>query len=211
MSSEEQERNQNQLKDVELYAGSVDAWYNTKLEHDKSLLALSSAGVGVLVALLTTVGVRSAEGLVLNILALTSFLLCIGFTLWIFKHNAAYVEKVIQGTAPISDPWLAKLDTAALVTFLFGVVLTAAIGVSAAINSFTTKGATDSMSNDNKQSFRDSFNGVQKLSTETVEKSYNGAPRLVPQSPQGSAQPSGGSGAGTSNSTPAQPVNSGKK
>lgn len=210
MSPEEIQQN----KDIEFYTASVNAWYNTRLEHDKSLLTLSAGGVGVLVALLTTVGVRSAEGLVLNVLALVSFLLCITTTLFIFKQNATYVENVIQGTASTSDPWLSKLDTAALIAFLFGVLFTMAIGISSAINSFATKG--EIMSNEDKHGFRESFNGSQKLSTEVVEKSFNGAAKLVPTAPQAStpASPnSGGSGSasGTGNSSTSQSTGGGKK
>lgn len=55
-----EERN-TQEKDIQFYAASVTAWFNTRLEHDKSLLALSAGGIGLLVTLLTTVGVKSIE------------------------------------------------------------------------------------------------------------------------------------------------------
>lgn len=42
-------------KRVEYYAASVNAWFNTSLEHDKSLFTLSAGGIGLLITLLTTV------------------------------------------------------------------------------------------------------------------------------------------------------------
>src|SRR5438309_2190061 len=84
-------------KDVEFFSGSVIAWYSTRLEHDKSLLTLSAGGVGLLITLLTTVGVASAEGLVLYIAAVFAFLLCIGFVMLIFRENSAHVEAVLNG------------------------------------------------------------------------------------------------------------------
>jgi len=60
-------------KDVAFYSAAVTAWFATALELDKSILTLAAGGVGLHVTLLTTVGVRSAEGLVLYISALASF------------------------------------------------------------------------------------------------------------------------------------------
>jgi hypothetical protein len=41
------DQEQHDRKDVEHYASSVDAWYNTRLELDKSLLTLSAGGIGL--------------------------------------------------------------------------------------------------------------------------------------------------------------------
>ena len=46
-------------KKIEFYAASVAAWYESSLEHDKSLLTLSAGGIGLLITLLTTVGLGS--------------------------------------------------------------------------------------------------------------------------------------------------------
>lgn len=45
----------NDAKQVEFYSQGVAAWFNSALEHDKSLLTLSVAGIGVLLALMQTV------------------------------------------------------------------------------------------------------------------------------------------------------------
>ena len=57
-------------KRVEFYSAGLAAWYATRLEHDKSLLTLSAGGIGLLMTLMTTVGVSSAESLVLYVCAL---------------------------------------------------------------------------------------------------------------------------------------------
>lgn len=72
-------------KEVEFYAASVNAWFNTSLEHDKSLFTLSAGGIGLLLTLLTTVGLSSAESLVLYIGAILSFLSAIIAILLIFS------------------------------------------------------------------------------------------------------------------------------
>lgn len=61
------------LKDVEFYSASVTAWYNSAFEHDKSILTLSSGGIALLVTLLTTIGARSPESMVLYALAVIFF------------------------------------------------------------------------------------------------------------------------------------------
>jgi hypothetical protein len=38
-------------KEVEYYAAQVNAWLNTKFEHDKSLLTLSAGGLGLLISI----------------------------------------------------------------------------------------------------------------------------------------------------------------
>lgn len=52
------------LKTVEYYSAAVTAWFNTALEHDKSILTLAAGGIGLLITLLTTVGLSTAEALV---------------------------------------------------------------------------------------------------------------------------------------------------
>lgn len=49
------------LKTVEYYSAAVTAWFNTALEHDKSILTLAAGGIGLLITLLTTVGLSTAE------------------------------------------------------------------------------------------------------------------------------------------------------
>lgn len=49
-----------QQKSVEFYAAGINAWYNTSLEHDKSIFSLSAGGIGLLITLLTTVGLYAS-------------------------------------------------------------------------------------------------------------------------------------------------------
>lgn len=171
-------------KEVEFYAAGVTAWYNTRIEHDKSLLALSAGGIGLLITLLTTVGVSSAEGLVLYLFAMFSFLGCLGAILIIFKKNSDHIEGALKMDKPPFDPLLAKLDTIAIAAFAAGIIFSLVIGVSAAINSYTKK--EKEMANENKQKTsgtfaQDSVNGVSEL------RSFNGVNNLKPSTPQGSS------------------------
>ena len=162
-------------KHVEFYSAGLTAWYTTRLEHDKGLLTLSAGGIGLLMTLMTTVGVSSAESLVLHVSALVTFLVCLIAVLIIFKKNADHLEDVIVGTASQDDPALSRLDAVATWSFAFGVMFSVLIGISAAINSYG-KVEKKMSSSDQKQS-----------STGIAQESFNGIAKLQPASPQSSS------------------------
>ena len=83
-------------KDVEYYAAQANAWFQSSLERDKSLLSLSTAGIGVLIALLTRDGTRTPIEAVLFILALLAFTVCALVILAIFSKNQAHLEAEIH-------------------------------------------------------------------------------------------------------------------
>jgi hypothetical protein len=183
-------------QEVEFYAAGVTTWYNTRLEHDKSLLALSAGGIGLLITLLTTIGVSSAEGLVLHLLAMFSFLLCLGAILIIFKKNSKHIEDVLKtGTQPFDDPLLAKLDNIAIAAFAAGIIFSSVIGVSAAINSYSNK--EKAMANENKDKTGFSVNGVSNLKPAGENKSFNGVNTLKPSTPQVPTSSTPGAAQGT--------------
>jgi hypothetical protein len=179
----------NQQKDVEFYAASVNAWYNTSLEHDKSIFALSAGGVGLLITLLTTVGVTSTMLLWLYITAILFFLVALCSMLYIFRRNRTHVEDVLSGQTA-SDPVLDKLDLVAISSFALGAVFTAVVGISAAFNSYESKGVK--VANEKpintapvQSTLGKSFNDVGRL-----QNSFNGIGRVQPQSVGGQSTPS---------------------
>lgn len=174
-------------KEVEYYASSVNAWFNTSLEHDKSILTLAAGGIGLLITLLTTVGLLSAEALVLYVGAITSFLVALVSVLVVFRRNRTYIEQVLAGKAGGNDPMLAKADSIALWAFGVGVVFTAVIGIATAIHSYTSKEKT--MANEASKPSQtvlaqESFNNAANL-----QKSFNGASNLQPQPIASTAAP----------------------
>lgn len=185
MNSEEVE----QQKAVEFYAASVNAWYSTSLEHDKSIFALSAGGIGLLITLITTIGVSSSLLLCLYIAAIFCLLISLCTMLVIFRRNRRHVEDVLCGEAT-TDALLAKLDLVAILAFGIGGLLTAIIGIAAATNSYEngTKGMAMANEKQGKMSIRaianDSFNGVA-----TLQKSFNGVAKLQPQPVASSQSP----------------------
>lgn len=190
----ENEPDTTQLKDVEFYAANVNAWFNTRFEHDKSLLSLSAGAVGLLITLISTVGVKSVESLILYIFALACFVTCLGSLLWIFRRNAKHLEDVVTGKS-MNDELLNTLDRIAVSTFMVGVVFSSIIGITTAIQSYTEK--ANKMSEDKKTAnlviSQESFAGISAMKPQSKEQASvnnvsNMRPAQTPSVPQ--SQPS---------------------
>lgn len=183
-------------KAVAYYSAAVTAWFTTSLEHDKSLLTLSSAGIGLLLTLLTTAGLKSAEGLVLYIGAILCFTAALLAVLRVFRLNQNHIEDIISARVSGPDPALGRLDLFAITSFGVGVALTAVIGVSAAIHSFSAKekSMSDKQQPTSAAPIFDSVNGAALLQpTAPMHKSFNGAaslqpPAIPPMTPVATAQ-----------------------
>ena len=157
-------------KQVAYYSAAVTAWFTTSLEHDKSLLTLSAGGIGLHLTLLTTVGLKTAEALVLYIGAIICFVVSLLAVLRVFRANQKYIEDIIGGRTETTDPTLAKLDSVALIAFAIGVILTAIVAISAAIQSYADNGtAMTDKSQPQSQAvpLRESFNGATSLQPST--------------------------------------------
>ncbi|MDD3050575.1 MAG: hypothetical protein PHR06_05455 [Candidatus Cloacimonetes bacterium] len=82
-------------KDVEYYSNTVNAWYTTKLERDRSILIISSGGLGVLITILNFYGVKNYTEMILYFLSMFLFTVSIITMIIIFQKNAEYLEVVI--------------------------------------------------------------------------------------------------------------------
>lgn len=167
-----------QAKEVEFYAASVNAWFNTHFERDKSLLTLSTAAIGILVTLMTTVIKPDYYSLALSGLALVFFLICTFTVLKIFRDNAEHLVHVVQNEpseVEQSDKALRLLDKRASVAFFAGVVLVCILGVYNVYVSIATKEA-DAMKSSNTQKpgkptiAQDSLCGATRLSVGGISK-----------------------------------------
>lgn len=132
-----------QQKEIQYYASGVNAWFNTSLEHDRSILTLAAGGIGLLLTLLTSDRLpSSAEALVLYIGAIACFLVAIIAILFVFRRNRTHIEQVFAGKISGSDKVLEFSDSVAKWSFGVGVLFTAVIGLSAAITSYSSKEKT---------------------------------------------------------------------
>lgn len=182
-------------EDLEFYGASVNAYYSTALEHDKSLLTLSAGGIGLLITLLTTAGIENFCILLLYIFAIFFFVVCLISVLYIFNGNRAHIIKLFQdgNDDPLEEPYLLLLDKLAIWSFIIGVIFSSFIGVTTAYYQFVKR--ESSMSAEKPKTTTgiamDSYHGAQLL-----QKSFTGVQALKPtaltnncatQAPQASA------------------------
>jgi hypothetical protein len=164
-----------QEKEVQYYAAKANAWFATKLERDKTLISLSTGGIGLLVTLVTTVGASSLFILVIYLLGILSFLVCTISVVNIFNRNAVYLEKLIRNQAG-PDSLLKFLDKSAYSSFILGVTFTFVLGLSAGIDKFYQSNEVEQMSEKE----------VSKTTTVTGnyrKRSFDGAENLAPSKP----------------------------
>ena len=193
-------------KEVEFYAAKANAWFNTKLEYDKSLLVLSAGAIGLLITLLTTVGVNSFALLFVFVAAIISFVVCLAVVLAIFSRNAKHLEELISGKRT-NDPILGFLDSLSIFSFILGVILAAIIGLATATKEVINKEVTMSEKNESNQNevpLRESFNRAANIAPQgdTGKRSFDGAQNIAPpKSNTGGSSSSGASSQGQSQTT----------
>ena len=99
-----------------------EAWINTRMERDRSLLSLASLGVGLLVTLLSTVGATSFASLFIYGVTFFCFFATIVSAIIVFERNATFIETLLQGEEP-NDVWLRRLDRIMFWSFVTGIIL----------------------------------------------------------------------------------------
>jgi len=118
-------------KRIAYYSALVQAWIQTRMERDKTLCTLSAAGIGLLVTLLTTIGVHFKWEFIPYALAFLGFFVTIWCTIKIYRKNSKYIESIVKESGE-EEPSLAKLDRCAEYAFIFAAVCAGAIGFIAA-------------------------------------------------------------------------------
>jgi hypothetical protein len=122
-----------EAKNVAHYSVMLDAWIQTRMALDKSLITLSAGGIGVLVTLLTTVGVaRRPWQIYLYLASFIGFLLTIGLALMIYRKNAELIENDSRGKSS-EDLRLKLFDISAILAFCIGATFAVTIAVSSAL------------------------------------------------------------------------------
>ena len=166
-------------KQVEWYSQATGAWFSTSMEHDKSILTLSVAGIGVLIGLMQT-AIDSVCALLIYIAALVAFLTCIVLVLIIFKKNKDYILAAINDSAA-NDKLLGTLDFGTSVSFFVAVFLSAILGLSSAITTYSERSnkMTADDSNGNSHRTNDSANGCGNL--RPSNESFQGLEALKPR------------------------------
>lgn len=132
-------------RDETYYAVLLDAFVGSRMERDRSLMALSSGGIGLMVTLVSAFGARTAWEAALYAVTFLGFLACVLLTLRVFRVNADYTAVLLQrerATEP--DPQrereeerlerrLDRLDGAVIWSFRIAVCAAAILGFALAL------------------------------------------------------------------------------
>ena len=116
-------------KSVAYYAESVAAWYQTKLERDKSILTISAGAIGLMITLSCSFLTDKTFNWAVFILFLVStifFAATIVCSIIIFNKNAGYIEHVLKEETPHS---MGLYDWISWVFFILGIVVAIAYAV----------------------------------------------------------------------------------
>ena len=175
-------------KSVAYYSALVQAWIQTRMERDKTLVTLSGIAIGLMITILTTVGTNSFIELAFYFFSFIGFIVTILVSIRIYKLNSTHIEMVIKGESE-SVPELRVHDRIAEAGFILGASLLIIIGIMAAANQISGEGG-DSMSKGNQTTrtqpipLNESLEGISRLQPSEIEKSLDGIANLAPQDPQ---------------------------
>ena len=194
-------------KNIAHYTILLSAWIETKMERDKTLVTLSAAAIGLLVTILTTVGVKYFWEIPLFAFAVISFLATIWSSITIYQLNSEHLEDAIRGSST-KDPRLEKYDKLSIRAFIIGSIASLIVGVSSAsyqlINPKENKMTNQQKSTNSSEkpaALRESLDGLTKLSPSLERRSLDGITSLKPQTEQQTTQTQNSGNTNTSNTT----------
>lgn len=142
------EKEKQMHKEVAYYSSILTGWYGTAFEHDKSILTLSSAGIALLITLLTTVGAKSSLAVLFVFFSMVAFLISVVAVLTVFRLNKEHLIEVAKGNDH-PHTLLVFCDKVVISSFFVGVLCAALVGlISIPINLDSKDG--DNMKNEKK-------------------------------------------------------------
>jgi hypothetical protein len=128
------ERSEDDYKSIEFYSQLINAWFQYRMEFDKSIMTLSIAGIGVLITFMSTFGIKNVNCciLALYIMSILFFISTIILILIIFILNTNQINKYLQkNESSINLRWY---DYFIRISFIVASVLTIILSF---INGFT--------------------------------------------------------------------------
>ena len=129
MSEELSKKEKKRIRYETFCSSFTDAWVNTNIEKDKSILTISSGAIALLVTLLTSFKVSSKFILYYYFSALFFFLVVIILIIIVFEKNADYIELLLSDKENDEHGMklrsiLHYLDRAIIYCFLAGILTT---------------------------------------------------------------------------------------
>jgi hypothetical protein len=121
-----------EAKNVAYYSVLLQTWIETRMTRDKTLVTLSAGGIGLLVTLLTTVGVSRLWQVGLYVISFAGFLVTIERALDIYQKNSQQIEHDLRGESS-QHLKLDAFDKVSIRAFYVGVVFAFLIAISSAL------------------------------------------------------------------------------
>lgn len=200
MSNGSKEQGQESGKDIAYYSAILNARISTNMERDKAILTLSSAGIGLIVTLLTTVGVSNLLNAFLLASAIIAFLAAIWFAIIIFEFNGDYLDADLDEDEPrrrLEQRRLRKIDRCIKWSFVVGALLLISAGITSAYDQSLNQNAMS-----DKEPEKRTIKTVPD-SNNTDQKSLGGVtnhnPKKKPPSDSSTVSNSGSGGSANSN------------
>jgi len=157
------------------------AWINTRMEQDKSLLIISMGVIGFLISLITFSGRLSMLGLILFSIALFLFLVTVIAVIRIFRKNADYIQSYIGlllKKAPTNNERelfkknkrnLKILDHVVCYCFHAGIVVIMVIGASTMIDKYQLTKENNMNEKETERQDSESVEGTVKIQRSLVD------------------------------------------
>lgn len=173
---EEQKRKLRELegKNVAHYSVLLGAFIQTKMDRDKMLVTLSSAGIGLLIAVLTAVGVTYMWEGVLYAVALLAFGITIVSLIRVLDLNSKFIEEQLRGSDSGTKIKLRRLDRLSWICFAVALLSIVTLGSTSGIMHLIETGDTGMTdeqslpdSNQEKPKEQKSLDGLERLKPET--------------------------------------------
>jgi len=153
------------LKKAALYEATYQAWVNTNFEADKTIITIASGGIGLLVALINLIEVKSNGDIYCYIVAIGMFIIAIAAGIFIFKRNAVVLNKSLNKNYN-KDRWLSIADAVMIASFGMGLLLTTYIGLKASVGKLA-KTAVEAQTQSDKKNVPSNIN-IKSLSVDTL-------------------------------------------
>lgn len=187
-------------KNIAHYQVILSAWIESRMERDKTVITLSTVAIGLLVTIITTVGLNGFWQYCFAIIAFAGFIIAIFSCLHIYQFNAKHLEEVLRDKdGKNTSDLLRNLDKLSSICFYTGVIF--AILMAIFVSFHKTGGLTMAKERQNipkkVEKIQESVNGIKNLSPKQLEtgKSLSGISNLSPQNlkPSSSATSQDGS------------------
>lgn len=173
-----------QQKNIAYYTALVNAWIQTKMEHDKTLISLSAGGIALLITILSTVGVKHRWEFLLYGVALLSFIVTAAISMFIFDRNSKYIETILIKKKESRDNVLRIYDKLSRCFFILAVLVSVTIGIVTAYNKLNESNEKGDLQMCDEKKTEDT-----KQEKILTEKSLNGLGELNPTEPEENVSP----------------------